>query len=370
MDFAQRERDRYGLRPGDLLVCEGGEVGRTAVWAGALEPCYYQKAIHRVRPRTAQDEPRFFFYLMHCLAKRGVFTAGGNPNTIDHLTADQLRHYRFPFPPSCEQRTISAFLNRESSSIDALIAKKKRLIELLEEKRSSLITRAITKGLNLNVPMKPSGFHGLGEIPSHWKPSRLKDVCERVFVGVAEAATFAYVDQGVPLLRSTDVRANRVNTADIKALDPRFADGLRSKRLKSGDIVTVRTGNAGVSAVVPTEFDGGQCFTLVVSRPAPIHDSAYICYCLNTSVVQQQFAIEGVGTAQINISVPIVQNAVICVPPPEEQRQIARHVTSQVEGIEILVRRTRDGVDRLKELRTALISAAVTGKIDVRDVST
>ena len=90
MDFAPWERDRYLLQPGDLLVCEGGEVGRTAIWSGEIDECFYQKAIHRVRPQSESEEPRFFYYLMSALAKRGVFSAGGNANTIDHLTAVQL----------------------------------------------------------------------------------------------------------------------------------------------------------------------------------------------------------------------------------------------------------------------------------------
>jgi type I restriction enzyme S subunit len=97
MDFVPSEHARYRLRPGDLLVCEGGEVGRTAIWRGGIEECFYQKAIHRVRPRSDREEPRFFFYTMHTLAKRGVFVADANTNTIDHLTAVQLRHYRLPF---------------------------------------------------------------------------------------------------------------------------------------------------------------------------------------------------------------------------------------------------------------------------------
>ena len=94
MDFPPSERNRYRLQPEDLLVCEGGEVGRTAMWNAELDECFYQKAIHRVRPRSDSEIPRFFYYLMYTLAKRGVFAAGGNPNTIDHLTAVQLRHYR------------------------------------------------------------------------------------------------------------------------------------------------------------------------------------------------------------------------------------------------------------------------------------
>ena len=110
MDFPPSERSRYLLRLEDLLVCEGGEVGRTAMWDGQLDECYYQKAIHRVRPRSVCEIPRFFYFLMYALAKRGVFTAGGNPNTIGHLTAVQLRHYRFPFPGRASSTRSPHFL--------------------------------------------------------------------------------------------------------------------------------------------------------------------------------------------------------------------------------------------------------------------
>jgi len=144
MDFSDRDRARYLLRPGDLLVCEGGEVGRTAIWRGEVAECFYQKALHRVRPRTPREVPRYFYYMMYSLAKGGVFVAGGNPNTIDHLTAVQLKHYRFPFPPPLEQQAIVVFLDRETATIDALIARIRCAVERLQELRTSLVSAAAT----------------------------------------------------------------------------------------------------------------------------------------------------------------------------------------------------------------------------------
>ena len=151
MDFPGPERDRYRLRPGDLLVCEGGEVGRTAKWAGALEECFYQKALHRVRPRFESETPRFFYFLMYALAKRGVLNAGGNPNTIDHLTAIQLRHYRVPFPPRLEQSAISDHLDRETAKIDALAAKVRAAINHLKDYRTALISAAVTGKIDVRT---------------------------------------------------------------------------------------------------------------------------------------------------------------------------------------------------------------------------
>lgn len=144
MDFAPWERERYLLKPGDLLVCEGGEVGRAAIWKGDIAECFYQKALHRVRPRSDKEAPRFFYYLMYTASRAGIFTASGNPNTIDHLTAVQLRHYRFPFAPSEEQRTIVASLDLETANLDALIVEIRVAIERLNEFRTALISAAVT----------------------------------------------------------------------------------------------------------------------------------------------------------------------------------------------------------------------------------
>lgn len=144
MDFSAGEWERYLLRPGDLLVCEGGEVGRTAIWRGELPECFYQKALHRVRPRSEQEIPRHFYYVMYSLARRGVFAAGSNPNTIDHLTAVQLKRYRFPFPPPLEQRAIAEFLDRQTATLDALVANVCGAVDRLREFRVALISAAVT----------------------------------------------------------------------------------------------------------------------------------------------------------------------------------------------------------------------------------
>jgi type I restriction enzyme S subunit len=140
MDFGPEERQRFRLCPGDLLVCEGGEVGRAAIWTGALAECFYQKALHRLRPLSDADVPRFMYYLLYTAAQRGVFAAESNPNTIDHLTAEKLRKHRFAFPPVQEQQAIAAFLDGQTARIDSLIAKKERLISLLEEKRAARLS--------------------------------------------------------------------------------------------------------------------------------------------------------------------------------------------------------------------------------------
>ena len=145
MDIEPRQYERFTLKPGDLLICEGGEIGRTAFWRGELSLCGFQKAVHRLRPRNAtRDLPRFLYYVMYAVAKGGIFIAGGNPNTIPHLTGEQLRVYRFAFPPRVEQDMIVSQLDRETTKLDQMMAKVEEAIERLQEYRAALITAAVT----------------------------------------------------------------------------------------------------------------------------------------------------------------------------------------------------------------------------------
>lgn len=152
MSFDDRERQKYSLQAGDLLVCEGGEVGRTAQWRGELEECFFQKAVHRVRPRDGeQDESRFLFYLMRCAASLDVFEVGGNQSTIAHLTAEKLRDHRFPFPSRPEQIAIVEELDNEKERHDRVQETLDRQHRLLTERREALITAAVSGQIDVTT---------------------------------------------------------------------------------------------------------------------------------------------------------------------------------------------------------------------------
>ncbi len=148
MDFDPDDRKQFALRRGDLLVCEGGEVGRAAVWQGQLDNCCYQKALHRLRPRR-DDSARYLLYVLRSAATTGVFRAGSNQNTIDHLTAEKLRSHRFAFPPAEEQLRIAAFLDQTGGLEDPAGGILTTTIDRLREYRSALITAAVTGQLDI-----------------------------------------------------------------------------------------------------------------------------------------------------------------------------------------------------------------------------
>jgi type I restriction enzyme S subunit len=283
----------------------------------------------------------------------------------DGLSLGLLSSLRTPIPPFPEQRRIAAFLDRKTAAIDVLIAKKERLIELLLEKRLALITQAVTKGLDLNAPMKESGVEWLGEVPAHWTVQKLRRFAKRVDVGIAEAATHAYASNGVPLIRSTNIRDGALDRGSMFFIEAWFAERNRSKVLHFGDIVTVRTGNPGVSAVVPQELEGAQCFTTLMTTLMPGHNSRFFSSFLNSKSGQTYFDLESWGSAQKNISVPILADIPTPVPPKHEQDRIVEWIDREAGVLDTMQRRVARQIELLGEYRQTLISAAVTGKIEI-----
>lgn len=146
MDFNDSDRAKFRIFPGDLMVNEGGSYpGRAAIWRGALEECYYQKALHRVRAiNPAIESAEFLYYVIQCAAHAGAFVAGGNETTIEHLPAEKLRRFRVAFPPLAEQACIAEYLEVKTAKLDALNAEAQRAIDLLQERRMALISAAVT----------------------------------------------------------------------------------------------------------------------------------------------------------------------------------------------------------------------------------
>lgn len=145
IDIKPDEFDRYTLCPGDVLICEGGAgVGQTAIWHGELQPCAFQKALHRVRPRSADSNPRLLYYVMRAVVESGAVFTEGNTSTIPHLTSEKLRALRIPLPGRVESGKITAFLDGEMHKLDALIVEASGAIALLRERRSALVSAAVT----------------------------------------------------------------------------------------------------------------------------------------------------------------------------------------------------------------------------------
>ncbi|MFO1003049.1 MAG: hypothetical protein U0936_22175 [Planctomycetaceae bacterium] len=228
------------LERGDLLLEKSGggdlqPVGALVLFdSDAAAVC--SNFIARV---TVADgySPSFLRYLHAGLYAARVNTRSMKQSTgIQNLDSDQYFCEQVAHPPLAEQRAIAAFLDRETARIDALIERKERLIKLLEEKRQAVISHVVCRGLNRKASLQNSGIPWMGQIPSHWRVLPLKRIASRVEVGIAEAATHAYRESGVPIIRSTNIRRNYLDTSDMLYIDPAFAQQNRSKFLRASDL--------------------------------------------------------------------------------------------------------------------------------------
>jgi type I restriction enzyme S subunit len=283
------------------------------------------------------------------------------------INASDIARISLCMPGSSEQLAIANFLDRETAKIDALIAEQQRLIELLQEKRQVVISHAVTKGLNPDAPLKDSGVEWLGEVPEHWEVKPLRHVTNQVSVGVVVEPSKYYDDNGkVPALRSLNVRAGKIVMDECVHITAASNEILRKSKLRSGDLVVVRTGQPGTCAVIPDELDGCNCIDLIFIRKPPHGDSTYLMLSLCSDASRNQYAAGSEGAIQQHFNVKTASDLVIPWPPKEEQRAIAAWLQRKAADIDYLTTEVSTSIELLKERRSALISAAVTGQIDVR----
>lgn len=266
---------------------------------------------------------------------------------------------------SHEQRAIAGFLDRETAKIDALVAKKERLIELLKEKRGALITHAVTKGLDPTVPMKDSGVEWLGATPAQWDVKRINQTSEILrgkFTHRPRNDPSLY-DGDWPFIQTGDVaHAQKEIKGYRQTLNER---GLAvSKMFPAGTLVMTIAANIGDVAVL----DFAACFPDSIVGFVPRYDIErdYLFYAF--SAIKPELLRDAPVNTQGNLNIErIGSSSPIPIPPKTEQHAIARHLDRETAKIDDLVAKVREALDRLRELRAALISAAVTGKIDVRE---
>ena len=290
---------------------------------------------------------------------------GGQPN----LSQDDLRQLRIPAPPLDEQRAIAAFLDRETAKIDGLLASKERLIELLQEKRAALITRAVTRGLDPNVPMKDFGVEWLGEIPAHWEVRRIAMAVNKITNGYVGPTRDILVDDGVPYLQSLHIKNGQIDFDRKHYFVTKYwSNQHRKSILRTGDVLVVQTGDIGQNCVVPGAFEGVNCHALIILRLKPhLGEGAFLSLLLQSSYGQNALKWSQTGALHPHLECGHVREIPLVLPPPEEQRLIMREVEVQLQALDSLLAKVRQAIQHLKEFRTALISAAVTGKIDVRE---
>jgi type I restriction enzyme S subunit len=281
------------------------------------------------------------------------------------LYPDEFLRINIILPPLSDQKAIATFLDRETSRIDALVEKKQQFIELLEERRSALISHAVTRGLDPDVPMKDSGIEWIGEIPEHWDVRKTSRSFKIIGSGTTPYSdTLEYYDNGdIPWILTGDLNDTILKNTSKKITNSALVNHSSLKLYNKNTLIIAMYG-ATIGKVSLIDFQGctNQACCALNKSDYFIQRFVYYWFLTNrNNIIRLSY-----GGGQPNISQEIIKSLKIQSPPLQEQQAIANYLDRETSQIDNLIEKTKQSIEYLKEYRTALISSAVTGKIDVR----
>lgn len=313
-----------------------------------------------------------YYYFMHIDSFKGLKPFYTGLRKV--VRADTFGCIEIPNPPKEEQQQISSFLEHETKKIDNLIEKQQLLIELLKEKRQAMISHAVTKGLNLDVPKQYSGIELLGDIPLHWVMSKLR--YNFIFGKGLTITKENLEDDGTPCINYGEVHSKypfefTPNTHQLRFVSNNYIKNKPESLLIKGDIVFADTsedidgsGNFTQLITADTVFAG---YHTIIARPFERNNFRFYAYLLDSKELRTQVRLAVKGVKVFSVTQAILRSLSIWLPPKDEQALISSFLDHQTAKIDTLIEKQLQQIELLKERRSALISAAVTGKIDVRD---
>ena len=360
----------YLLVTGDLLFARSGSIGKTFQYHPSWGEAAY--AGYLIRARFGQNsEPSFMEYFTQSHAYNGWLLGNCIQTTIQNVSAERYANLQIPVPPHSEQLAIVTFLDRETEKIDTLIEKQEQLIDLLKERRIALISHAVTKGLNPDVPMKDSGIEWLGEIPAHWEVKQLGQIgtFRKCNGGTKEDES----PEGIPCVRYGDIYTHHdfFVRQCCSYISPESA--INYTPIQYGDILFAGSGEtldeiakSAVNLIDAEVYCGGD---VILLRASIERDTHFMGYAVGAPQAAYQKALMGRGITVMHIYGSQLKHLSVALPPIEEQQAIAVFLERETAKIDTLISKIHQAIELQKESRSALITAAVTGKIDVRQES-
>ena len=374
------------LRYGDVLFAGSGEtieeIGKSAVNL-ITGRAYCGGDVIVLRPSIEVDAA-FLGYAADCRPAIYQKSCMGRGVTVMHIYSNELKKMLIPLPPLKEQRAIAAFLDCETEKVDGLVAEKQLLIERLAEFRTALITRTVARGLPSEAAhaagldpsprFKPSSVEWFDEVPEHWEVKRLKHIASYRTSSVDKKTKEGELP--VRLCNYTDVYYRD----RIRASDGDFMHATASPkevarfRLTAGDVLITKDSedwrDIAVPALIDETADDFVCgYHLGIIRPDALVDPAYMLRTMQSVTVNRQLQVSASGVTRYGLPIAAVGEVLVALPPLNEQRAIAAFLARETEKVTALSSLVEVAIERLLEYRTALVTAAVTGKIDVRDLA-
>jgi type I restriction enzyme S subunit len=368
---AGAEGARTKVQKGDVLFSVTAYLGSVAVVPDDLESAYVSQHIALVRLRQSRFSPRWVAYGSLSIVGKTWFETKAYGGTKIQVSLDDVEELLMTAPPLAEQIQIASFLDRETAKIDGLVGEQRRLIELLKEKRQAVISHAVTKGLNPHAPLKPSGIEWLGDVPEHWEVLPLKRI---VAVPITDGPheTPQFFDEGVPFVSAEAVSSGRIDFSRVRACISEEDNARYSMKYspKLHDIYMVKSGaTTGVTAIVEDRTDFNIWSPLAVIRCGEEAVPHFVLNFMRSRNFLEAVSLNWSFGTQQNIGMGVIEDLACTVPSVEEQSEIAQFLNQETAKLDALTAEAERGIELLQERRTALISAAVTGKIDVRGLA-
>jgi type I restriction enzyme, S subunit len=358
------------------LVCSGdiaynkmrawqGAVGASGL-RGIVSPAY---VVVRLR---GENNPRYFHHLFRtpAFAKEAERWSYGITSDMWSLRPEHFKMIYGCLPPLPEQATIVRFLDHADWRIRRYVRAKQKLIKLLEEQKQAIIHGAVTRGLDPNVRLKPSGMPWLGDVPEHWEVVRLKFVAARI-VDCLHATPKYSENAEFPAIRTADISPGMVHLSSARRIESdEYARWVERLEPKLGDILYSREGERfGIAACVP---DGVRlCISqrMMVFRIRPIHNPVFVMWLLNSKQVYAQACQDVMGATAPHVNVSTIRNFFFALPPRDEQDALVTEIENLTRGFSSAIANAVREMSLLREYRTRLIADVVTGKLDVRQAA-
>jgi type I restriction enzyme S subunit len=361
------EIQRFQLKYGQVIITKDSEgwddIGIPAFVTEDMPEvlCGYHLSV--LEPNDELDGG-YLAWLCRSEPLNNQFKLAANGVTRFGLGQYPMKNSFIAAPPLETQKRIAQFLDEKTAKIDGLIERKRELLDRLAEKRQALITQAVTKGLNPDAPMKPSGIEWLGDIPEHWEIKQIKHISPKVSVGIVITPAAYYADEGVLAIRGLNVKPMNFDLTETRNISEEGHELHLKSELHTGDLVAVRTGDPGTTAVIPEELDGTNCVDLVIIRKPQNASSQFLGWYLNSNAAKIQYGLGSEGALQQHFNVETSKEVIVSLPPVEEQEAIANYIVLTIQDEADRANKVQKSLALLDEYRAALITSAVTGQIE------
>ena len=368
-DHEEFRKKAYPKR-NDLLIGKAASTGKIARVKVDFEFSIWSPlALLRIDGNLSN--PTFVEYMLKSPISQAEIDNLCTANTQKNISMDDIPRLLLTRPPLHEQVVIAAFLDRETAKINALVAEQQRLIELLKEKRQAVISHAVTKGLNPDAPLKPSGVEWLGDVPEQWSVRTIAKASTKITNGYVGPTRDILVDTGVPYIQATHIKSGRINFDDGYFVMPEWSKGHAKSILAEEDVLIVQTGaGTGDVGLVSNGEVGFNCHALIiVTTNQSVLRGAFLSAVLQSAYGQEKLASIRTGAMHPHLNCGEVKYVEIPLPPLIEQAEIVAHIRDTAARFDALIAEAGIAIALLQERRSALISAAVTGQIDVRGLA-